>query len=257
MSKIRDALQRAKNEIERQGSLPLFRDAVAEAEPKVQTRSIDYAEGAVVKNNIITPYFDNQAVLEQFKLLRTKILQETQEHDFRTILITSSLAQEGKTFVAINLAITFAREVDQTVLLVDVHLRNPSVLKCFGIEQEQGLTDYLLRDEALPSLLIRPGIEKLTVLPAGLPSENSAELLRSQKMQQLIGEMKNRYSNRYIFFDAPPVLTSVDTMVLSEYVDKTLLVIESGRVKPSQVAEALNRLEKNKLLGTIINKKID
>jgi Mrp family chromosome partitioning ATPase len=130
-------------------------------------------------------------------------------------------------------------------------------LKCFGIEQEQGLTDYLLRDEALPSLLIRPGIEKLTVLPAGLPSENSAELLRSQKMQQLIGEMKNRYSNRYIFFDAPPVLTSIDTMVLSEYVDKTLLVIESGRVKPSQVAEALNRLEKNKLLGTVINKKID
>jgi len=256
MSKIRDALQRAKQEFDRQSGLPFFKDSVAAAETKSQTRVVDYAEDAVAKNKIITPYFDNSAVVEQFKLLRTKILQETQEHDYRTILVTSYLAQEGKTFVAINLAITFAREIDQTVLLVDVHLHNPSVLKCFGIEQERGLTDYLLNDEPLPALLIRPGIEKLTVLPAGLPIERSAEALRSQKMQQLIGEMKNRYSDRYIFFDAPPVLTSVDTMVLSEYVDKTLFIIESGRVKPNQVSEALHRLEKTKLLGTIINKKI-
>ena len=106
MSKIRDALQRAKQEFDRQSGLPLFRDSVAASEPKSQTRVVDYAEDAVIKNKIITPYFDNHAVIEQFKLLRTKILQETQEHDYRTILITSSLPQEGKTFIAVNLAIT-------------------------------------------------------------------------------------------------------------------------------------------------------
>jgi protein-tyrosine kinase len=257
MSKIKDALKRAKMEQERGESFALLQEPVLHSEHKVQTRVVDYFEAAVIRHKIITPYFDNQELIEQFKLLRTKILLETQERDNRTILITSALEQEGKTFISINLAITFAREVDQTVLLVDVNLKKPSVLKCFGIEQEKGLTDYLLNNEPLPTLLVRPGIEKLTILPSGLHSENSAEALRSQKMKQLVKEMKERYSDRYIFFDAPSVLNSVDAMVLSEYVDKTLFVIESGRIKPQQVSEALSRLDKSKLLGTILNKRIE
>lgn len=257
MSKIKDALKRAKLEHEGGDSFALLQEPVLQSEHKPQTRVVDYFEAAVIKHKIITPYFDNKELIEQFKLLRTKILLETQGHDNRTILITSCLEQEGKTFTAINLAITFAREVDQTVLLVDVNLKNPSVLTCFGIEQEKGLTDYLLYDEPLPTLLVRPGIEKLTILPSGPHSENSAEVLRSQKMKQLVRDMKERYGDRYIFFDAPPMLGSVDAMVLSEYVDRTLFVIESGRIKPHQVSEALSRLDKTKLLGTVLNKRIE
>jgi non-specific protein-tyrosine kinase len=165
------------------------------------------------------------------------------------------LDKEGKTFIAVNLAITFAREVDQTVLLVDVNLKNPSVLNAFGIQAEEGLTDYLLYDKSLSDLLVRPGIEKLVILPSGKPVENSAELLRSLKMQDLVKKMKNRYGDRYIFFDAPSILTSVDTVVMSKYIDRTLFVIESGRVQPGKVLEALNLLEEDKILGTILNKR--
>jgi len=258
MSKIKDALTRAKHDRDLRDDVSLFKTTtIADTEePRGQTKVINYAEAAVVRNKIITPYFDNFELNSQLKLLRTKILQETQERDERTILVTSTLPGEGKTFLAVNLAITFAREVDQTVLLVDVHLQHASVIRVFGIEQEQGLTDYLLHDVPLSELLVRPGIEKLTLLPAGFPVEHSAELLRSQKMRQLIQEMKGRYADRYIFFDAPPVLTSVDTIVLSDYVDKVLFVIGSGQVTPAQLSEALGRLDKEKLLGTIINKKI-
>lgn len=257
MSRIKDALKRAKQEQIALEPFSLIQAPALESDMKPQTRVINYSEEAVTKHKIITPYFDDYDLIERFKLLRTRILSETHAQDDRTILITSALAQEGKTFVALNLAITFAREVDQTVLLIDVNLRHPSVLTFLGIPEDRGLSDYLLHDEPLPELLIRPGIEKLVILPSGPHVENSAELLRSHKMQQLVKEMKQRYGNRYVFFDAPPVLASVDTMVLSEYVDKALFVVEAGRIKPDQLSEALNRLGKSKLLGTILNKKSD
>jgi len=257
MSRIKDALKRAKEARETLDPFAHIQGSTSKPDGKPQTKVINYSEEAVIKHKVLTPYFDDHDLIERCKLLRTRIQSETQSLDHRTILITSSLAQEGKTFIAVNLAITFAREVDQTVLLIDANLHTPGVLNFFGIQEEKGLTDYLLNDEPLSELLIRPGIEKLVILPAGSHVDNSAELLGSHKMQQLVREMKHRYGDRYVFFDAPPVLASVDTMVLSEYVDKILFIIESGRIKPQQVAEALNRLEKGKLLGTILNKKAD
>ncbi len=256
MSKIKDALIRAKQEHNRGNDIALFKRPIVSEDMPAKTKVVPYSETAVAKNKIITPYFDNPELTNQLKFLRTKILQETQEPDYRTIMVTSSVPGEGKTFLAVNLAITFAREVDQTVLLVDVHFQHACVARVFGIDQDTGLSDYLLRDVPLSELLVRPGIEKLTLLPAGQPVENSAELLRSQKMRQLIREMKDRYADRYIFFDAPPILASVDGIVLSDCIDKVLFVVASGQVKPAQVTEALSRLDKEKLLGTIINKKI-
>ncbi len=260
MSRIKDALEKAK--MEREGVQPVSFADTPEPESDSsspaglpQTKFINYSETAIKKYKIITPFFDNTNLSEHFKLLRAKTISRVQENDNRTILITSSLEKEGKTFVAVNLAVTFAREVDQTVLLVDVNLNNPCLLKAFGIKTEEGLTDYLLNDKPLSDLLISPGIENLVLLPAGRKVTNSAELLRSKKMQQLISEMKNRYEDRYIFFDAPPMLTCVDTMVMSKFIDKALFVVESGRVKPQKVSEALNLLEENKILGTVLNKR--
>ncbi len=260
MSRIKDALKKAK--FEREGQTVSFPPNESVSKPankpkfgKTQTKVINYSEKAAKEYKLLTPYFSHPDIEERFKLLRTKIFADTQANDDRTILITSSLDKEGKTFLAANLAISVAREVDQTVLLVDVNLKNPSVLKTFGIESEGGLTDYLLYNKPLSDILIRPGIEKLVILPAGKPLENSAELLRSRKMQELILEMKHRYEGRYIFFDGPSLLSCVDAVVLHPNIDKILFVIESGRTKPETVSEALNLLEQEKILGTVINKK--
>jgi protein-tyrosine kinase len=260
MSRIKDALKKAR--VSRCDSQPESMTTAHIVTPDgkpvtgtSQTKTINYSEFAVKKHKIITPYFENIALIEYFKLLRTKLLSERHISDDRTILVTSTLRNEGKTFVTLNLAVTVAREVDQTVLVVDTNNNNPSTLRAFGIRAEKGLTDYLLDGIPLSEVLICPGIEKLIILPFGRHVENSAELLRSKKMGKLVEEMKYRYSGRYLFFDAPAVLSSVDTIVLSKHIDKTLFVIEAGRTAPEQVSEALDLLGEEKILGTILNKK--
>ena len=260
MSRIKDALNKAK--LEREGAAPGGLQDMPVAKPdrkpasrSLQTKVINYSESAVKKHSLITPYLEDVSIIDRFKFLRTKFFSETQTNDDRTILITSAQEREGKTFIALNLAITIAREVDQTALVVDVNFKNPSVLNCFGIKTESGLTDYLLYDKPLSEVLVRPGIEKLVILPAGKPVENSAELLRSRKMQDLVSEIKRRYEDRYILFDAPDLHSSVDAMVLSKYIDRVLIVLEAGRVQPDKVSEALGCLEKDKILGAVLNKK--
>jgi protein-tyrosine kinase len=258
MSKIKDALEKAK----RMRGMPqpfVLLDDGAEVDPRTvsqrtHTRIVDYDHDAVVRNNITTLTVDPYRVSERFKLFKTQILTKTQFAGDRTVLITSCSDGEGKTFTAINLAVMFAREVDQTVLLVDVNLKHPSVLPAFGIEATEGLTDYLLYNKPLAELLICPGVEKLTILPTGNAIQHSAEMLGSLKMQRLIAEMKDRYHDRYIFFDGPSIMTSVDALVLSKYIDKTLLVVEAGKVSPTQLSESINLIGDDKILGTVLNK---
>ena len=259
MSKIRDALRQAQEE--RRGT-PVAANSQANdnTSPEVkgtpQTRTRDYDAEAAKRNRIISPYFEAPEAAERFKRLRTKVFAATQESDLRMIMVTSTLPGEGKSFVAVNLAITFAREVDQTVLLVETDLQKPTMMKHFGIDHKPGLTDYLLHDCPLSEAMIRPGIEKLVLLPAGPPVTNSAELLRSHKMQALVAEMKSRYANRYVFFDAPAISTSVDALVLADYIDRILFVVQSGRVAPDRVADALGHLDAERVLGTVLNKRV-
>jgi protein-tyrosine kinase len=258
MSKIKDALEKAKRMRGMSQPFVLLDDGVVAdtmtVPQRTLTRIVDYDHDAVVLNNITTLTVDPYRVSERFKLFKTQILTKTQFAGDRTILVTSCSEGEGKTFTAINLAVMFAREVDQTVLLVDVNLQHPSVLPAFGIESTEGLTDYLLHNKPLAELLICPGVEKLTILPTGNAIQHSAEMLGSLKMQRLIAEMKSRYHDRYIFFDGPSIMTSVDALVLSKYIDKTLLVVESGKVSPKQLSESINLIGDDKILGTVLNK---
>ena len=260
MSKIKDALEKARRMRGTSAPFVLIEDEPGvknnTAPPTAITKKIiNYSTDAILQHNIITLAADHNGINELFKLFKTQILTKTQIAGDRTILITSCIDGEGKTFTAINLAIMFAREVDQTVLLVDVNLKHPSITRVLGIQAQEGLTDYLLHNKPLTDLLIRPGIDKLSLLPAGNAIERSSEILGSLKMQDLIAEMKNRYQDRYIFFDGPSILTSVDTLVLSKYVDKTLLVVESGKVSHQQLSEAINLIGEDKILGTILNKR--
>jgi protein-tyrosine kinase len=251
MSKIKDALARARRM--RGESNPFI---LTEISPLGKTTKIvPYNKDKFNEHKIITATVDPHGISERFKLFKTQILTKTQISGDRTILFTSCTDREGKTFTAINLAIMFAREVDQRVLLVDVNLSHSSILQVFGISAQEGLTDYLLHNKPLSDLLICPGIEKLLLLPAGKFVEQSSEMFGSLKMQDLIAEMKGRYNDRYIFFDGPSLLTSVDTLVLSKHIDKLLLVVESGKVSPQQLSEVINLVGEDKILGTILNKR--
>jgi len=259
MSKIKDAIEKAKRL--RGVTTPFILigddDSVKdEAVPQAAKtkKIINYSPDAILQHNVITLTANHYELSERFKLFKTQILTKTQTSGDRTILVTSCTDGEGKTFTAVNLAITLAREIDQSVLLVDVNFRHPSVISAFGIQTTEGLTDYLLHNKSIPELLISPGIEKMTILPLGNALKNPTEMLGSLKMQHLIEEMKNRYHDRYIVFDGPSILTSVDTLVLSKYIDKTLVVVESGKVAPQQLSDAIKLLGEEKILGIVFNK---
>jgi len=218
-----------------------------------QTRRIS-CDPLVLEANKIIASCQGEEIGDQLKILRTQVMNKMREIGANSLLVTSATAGEGKTFTAINLAISIAHEVDSTVLLVDANLRDPKVHEYFGVAPQGGLSDYLLGRGEIPELLINPGIHKLVVLPAGHPLPNSSELLGSAQMQSLAEEMKARYADRFIIYDSSSLLASADPQVLSRYIDCVLLVVEEEKTPERNVKRALELLEERQLIGIVLNK---
>ena len=168
--------------------------------------------------------------------------------------MTSPKPGEGKTVNAINLAISLAQEIERTVLLVDANLRNPTITDYFGLPREKGLSDYLLGEVSIPEILINPGIDKLTLLPGGRPLTTSSEVLGASRMAELVKEMKERYPERILVFDGPDILTAADSLLFSKYVDGIVLVVEAESTTRNDTKLAIERIGKEHLIGTILNK---
>jgi non-specific protein-tyrosine kinase len=192
--------------------------------------------------------------LESYKVLRTKIQQLTKEKGWNTLMITSADPGEGKTFTAVNLALTFARAYNQTVLLVDCDFRRQSIQKMMGFESDAGLIDYLVDGRPLNEFIIWPGIDKLTLISGGRTFEDSSELLDSPRMKNLVQELKTRYDDRYIIFDVPPILGSADALALTPYMDCIVMVVEEGKSSMRSVQKALEAIPQEKFLGFVMNR---
>lgn len=257
MSHIEKALEKAKKEREgtREERVEKVEVPVAETVNPVytETRSLKTDEGLLFRNRVVT-LNTRPGIFEQYNILKTQVLQRTREAHLNTIMITSAVPGEGKTLTAVNLAVSLARELTHTVLLVDADLRAPAVHSYFGIPAEPGLSDYLYHDHPLPNLLVNPGIAKLTVLPAGGAASQSVEYLGSPKMRTLVQEMKERYPDRYIIFDCPPLLTHADPLIFGDYIDGIILVVEAGKVPEADIRKAVQLLSGRLVLGTVLNK---
>jgi non-specific protein-tyrosine kinase len=169
-------------------------------------------------------------------------------------MITSALPGEGKTLTAINLAFALAREFQHTVMLVDGDLRKQNIHKYLGCSGEKGLIDYLAGNAPISELITWPGIEKMTLISGGHPLQESAEMLGSPRMRELISDMKGRYPERYIIFDVPPILTGADVLTLAPLVDKVIVVVRAGETSTEDVKKALQFLPKEKILGFVLNR---
>lgn len=211
----------------------------------------------LLKENRIISAFTPGPWLEAYRMLRTRCLQSMDAMEWNTLAITSTSDKTGTSLTAANLAISIAMELDRTALLVDANFLNPAIANLFGIQTDAGLSDYLLHDKEISSMLINPGIDRLVVLPAGKPLFNSTEMLRSPKMVRLVNELKSRYPSRIIIFDMPPILSHDDTLGFSPYVDSVLLVVEEGKTKSDELKHAATLLKDINVLGTVFNKSTD
>ncbi|HET6513557.1 MAG TPA: P-loop NTPase [Thermodesulfovibrionales bacterium] len=218
-----------------------------------QSRTVDLDPGVIARNRCLA-YLDNMPEAESYRVLRTHLLQRTRGSGSNTIMVTSALPGEGKTLAAINLAFTFAREFQHTVLLIDGDLRNQSIHKYLGYASEKGLIDHLVDGSPLSELITWPGVEKMTLISGGRSYKESAEILGSPLMKKLVSEMKTRYPERYLLFDLPPILTGADVLAFAPLVDYVVVVVQAGKTSMDDVKRALQFLPKEKILGFILNR---
>ena len=219
-----------------------------------ESHSILLDRKKLLKNRCIS-LFMNSSDAEYYKVLRTNIMQRTRDKNWNTIMVTSVQPGEGKTLTSINLAAAFAKEYNQTVLLVDCDLRRQNIHKYLDYPFDKGIADYLMNGCALKDLIIWPNIEKLTLISGGKTIPNSTELLGSPKMKSLVKEIKQRYDNRYVIFDVPPVLSSADAIAFAPLVDCILMVVEEGRTSIKDVKKALEMLPHEKFIGYVLNRR--
>jgi capsular exopolysaccharide synthesis family protein len=217
-----------------------------------RTRRVQIAPAVLERHRIAALANDDTA--DAFRLLRTQVLMQMRQKGWQTVALTSPNKGVGKSTLALNLALSFAMEVDHTALLVDADLRDPDVGALLELPPSPGLADYLVGSGAIEDLLIHPGIGNLVILPGGSPVANTSELLRSPMMSDLVTELRGRYSDRLIVFDVPPILAGADTLALSAYVDATILVVEEGRTTPEDFSRARELLAGCTVMGIVLNK---
>jgi non-specific protein-tyrosine kinase len=201
--------------------------------------------------------FPDSPYLDSFKVLRTRINSLAQIKGAKTLMVTSAVPGEGKTVTTVNLALTHAKEFDQTVLLMDCDFHRQDVHKYMGIESDKGLVDYLVGEVPLKDLIIWPGIEKMTLVSGGRTIQESTEILNSSRMRGLVEEVKNRYPDRFVIFDVPPVLVGADAIVFSSLVDSIVMVVEYGKTSINDIKKALELLPQDKFFGFVLNKDDD
>lgn len=217
-----------------------------------QTRLVDLAEPELERNRIVARRRKEPAA-DTFRILRTKVMQLMTRNNLRSIAITSPRYGDGKSTVAINLAMSLALDVKQTVCLVDLDFRQPSVHRYLGFEPQTGLCDYLLHDTPVADCLVRPSHERLVVLPTKRRLENSSETLGTPKMAALAQELKARYPDRIIIYDMPPLLAQDDAIGFLPHVDGVLLVVREGATKIEEVRQSMHVLANSTVIGTVLN----
>jgi len=191
---------------------------------------------------------------EQVKKLRTKIILSAPERlPNKTILVTSAVPREGKTTIALNLALSLAQGLDEYVLLVDCDFRKPEISKYLGMEFNRGLSNYLTSDMDLSSVLVKTDLSRLTILPMGIAPAKPSELLASDRMKHLIEDLQSRYQDRYIIFDTTSLMSTTEADMLASQVDGIVVVLRYGETDREVVKQALKNIDREKILGIVFN----
>jgi len=210
---------------------------------------------------MLTPDDAEGSIAEQFRRIKRPLLNNafginsTLVENGNLIMVTSAIPAEGKTFVSVSLAVSIAMELDKTVLLVDADVLKESATKLFHETQDLGLLDIIVNPKVqLEEVIVHTDIPKLSLLPAGQPRGKATELLASDSMRQITGELAARYDDRVIVFDSPPLLATSEASVLASLMGQIVMVVEAEKTTQKRVMEAMAMLDRNKPIGMLLNK---
>lgn len=210
---------------------------------------------------MVTPDAGRSSIAEEFRAIKRSLIMQAFENPEGSskpnnlIMVTSSLPGEGKTFCAINLALSIAKELDHTVLLVDADVARPSILRNLGLQPEAGLMDVLLNETLnIGDVLLKTNVDTLSILPAGTSHRHATELLASQNMSRLLHELANRYRDRIVIFDSPPLLMTSEARVLATQMGQIVMVVEGEKTTQNALKNSLRHLESCPNVNLIYNK---
>jgi len=258
VGKIADALERHEKEtvvrLDDVKEAPPKRLVVEEPEVKLARQiTSDLISGQSFDDNLVVLSSPDSADAETFKVLRGQILFPKDRKVPRSMLVTSTFPAEGKTYVAANLAATLALSIDDYVLVVDADLRRPRLHRMFGYSKVQGLHEYLVGSRKIEEVILKSGIDKLSILPAGKPPRNPTELLSSNMMIKFLDEVKERYHDRFLIIDSPPSSVTAETKFLAQQVDAIIYVVMANKTPRKDVEKAIDNLGRDKILGIVFN----
>ena len=266
MERIKKALERAREERQTHEADPTGRGKDVERPARqiitaAKPVEIEYTKTRIVKTDPdlllekrVVASLDNNPIADAYKVLRTQVLHRMRANNWNSLAITSPTEGNGKSLTAVNLAVSLAREVNHTVLLVDLDLRKPTIRDYFLKETGYGISDYLNHDVPLSEILINPDVERLVVLPGNEAFPHSSEMLSSPKMVQLAEELKTRYPSRIVLIDMPPMLACDDVLAFAPYIDAVLLVVAEGETREDHLKRAVQLLEGTEICGIVLNK---
>lgn len=225
----------------------------------VRSRYVELDLDRLAASGFLTPKAPSSLIAEEFRVIKRPLIGNMKNPpapipNANLIMVTSSLPEEGKSFTAVNLAISLALELDRTVLLIDADVARPSLPGVLGVGAEKGLLD-VLQDRNLPlsDVLLRTNIEKLTFLMAGTQTQQATELLASEAMERLLDEMSTRYPDRIIVFDSPPLLVTTEARALATRMGQIVFVVRAEETPEAAIKDALATIENCPIKLMVLN----
>jgi protein-tyrosine kinase len=238
------------------------RPQAAPADAGLRSKQVHIDLEALAAAGFVTPQAQRSAIADEFRVIKRPIIRNAREYAgprverANLVMVTSAIPSEGKSFVALNLAMSIALEVDSTVLLVDADVANPSVMKMMHLPPgSKGLLDLLTSaDTKLPDVLLRTNVEKLSLLPSGTAHGRATEMLASETMAALLEEMASRYRDRILVFDSPPLLATTEARALAAHMGQIIMVVQADRTTQALVKHALETIESCPVVMMVLNK---
>lgn len=226
------------------------------------SRRVEINLQALAAMGIGVPGASRSQIADQYRVIKRPLIKNAMGRgasviaNGNLIMVTSSLPGEGKSFTSINLALSIAAELDNSVLLVDADVARPSLMRMLGLPASSpGLLDLVQDDSKdLSSVLLKTNVEKLSILPSGTPHPRATELLASDAMVKLLEEISARYTDRIIVFDSPPLLITTESRVLATHMGQIVMVVNAGKTLQADVKRALATIESCPVKMMLLNR---
>lgn len=223
-----------------------------------RSKAVTIDTARLASRNLLGPQSKRNRMVEEFRLIKRRLLGRrwaTGERPGNTIIVTSALPEEGKTTIAVNLAMSIAAEEDLRVLLVDADFIKPNALRQLGVTADKGLIDVIQNPRLdISDVMLATNIDKLSLIPSGQLHDRCTELLASARMKEIVAELASRYDDRILIFDSPPVLATTESVTLASHMGQIVFVVQAERTRRQLVASALELVGHKERVSMVLNR---